>query len=521
MINPMIKTLADIPGVHAREHPERISLVYGDTAVTYEQLNQTSNRVAHAICGEGVAAQNNIAFMDKNSENFFYILFGASKANTPLVTLNFRLTVNEITYILEDSETELIFVGAEFLPVVLAAQKNLSKLKSVIVLDGDQGNTLSSWISKQPETRPTNRLSKPEDRAIQMYTSGTTGEPKGVELSQHAMVIAAIEGLSVWPAMYEPDAAVLATMPLFHIAAANLGLAGLYAGARVEIVREASPTDLIAIIAQNGIRVAPLPPVVIHQIIQSPTIGDYDLSKLDTLLIAGSGISMELLRDAQRILGCGFALSYGMTECCGGLTYLGPDVCVHDAGDKLLSAGKPIGNCQVKITDPEGCELPAREVGEIVCKSDRLMTAYWGNAAATAKSIKNGWYFSGDAGYLDEEGFLYVVDRIKDMVISGGENIYPVEIEKALMQHSAVADVAVVGIPDEIWGETLLAHIILGPGLQVSGEELIAFLRASLAGFKIPRRYEFVASFPRNAMGKVLKREIRKQWSGQVTDTIN
>jgi long-chain acyl-CoA synthetase len=513
MSNPLIQTLADIPEFHARQHPQKISLVYGANQVSFEQLDQRSNQLANALCSEGLEPQANIAFMDRNSEHFFYILFGASKANTSLVTVNFRLTEKEIAYILDDAEAELIFVGREYLESVVNCQSQLSRLKKIVVIDSDDEDGLSSWISNHSTTRPQDRLAAPTDRAMQMYTSGTTGHPKGVELSQYAMVVAAIEGLSVWPAMYEPDAAVLATMPLFHIAAANLGIAGLYAGARAEIMRDASPGELIRIIAEHGIRVVPLPATVIHEIINLPNIDTFDLSKLDTLLIAGSGIAVELLREAQRVLGCGFALSYGMTECCGGLTYLGPDVCVHDAGKKLLSAGRPIGNCQVKIASSDGQDLPTGEIGEIVCKSDRVMTSYWNRPEATAEATRDGWYLSGDAGYLDDEGFLYVVDRIKDMVVSGGENIYPVEIENELMKHPSVDDVAVIGVPDEKWGEALLANIILKQGQQVPGEELTSFLRSSLAGYKIPRRYEFVTAFPRNATGKVLKREMRKKWA--------
>ena len=511
MSNSPIQTLADIPEHHAQQHPEKVALVYGDIQVSFQQMDDNSNRLANALIAEGIEQQSQVAFLDRNSEHFFYILFGASKANTSLVTVNFRLTSNEAAYILNDSEAELIFVGEEFLDTVLDCREKLQHLKKIVVIDGKGDNGLASWLAPQPTSRP-DRTANPEDRAVQMYTSGTTGLPKGVELSQTAMICAAVEGLSVWPSMFEPDAAVLATMPLFHIAAANLGIAGLYAGGRAEILRESTPEEVINIIAEHGINVVPLPVPVIHAIINLPYIADLDLSKLDTLLVAGSGIAVDLLRDAQHTLGCGFALSYGMTECCGGLTYLGPDACTHDAGKKLLSAGKPIGNCKIKIIDSNGNELPTGEVGEILCLSDRVMSGYWNRPEATADAMEGNWYHSGDAGYQDDEGFLYVVDRIKDMVISGGENIYPAEVENELMKHPAVDVVAVIGIPDEKWGEALLASIIKKPGVDIEGDELIEFLRDKLAGFKIPRRYAFVDSFPRNATGKILKREMRKQW---------
>jgi len=507
-----ILTLADISQIHAENQPNRIALSYAAKNVTYKQLDERSNQLANALIAEEIGPHTQIAFIDKNSENFFYILFGSAKANTSLVTVNFRLTSNEVAYILNDSQAELVFVGNEFLQTVIDCKPQLTHLRKIVVIDGDGDADLPAWISKQAIKRP-DVIAEPTDRAVQMYTSGTTGYPKGVELSHAAMICAATEGLELWSAMYQPDAAVLATMPLFHIAAANLCLAGLYAGAKAVIVREVTPEQVVQIMSSQGITIVPLPAAVIHAITKLPNIKQIDLSRLDTLLVAGSSITVELLRTAQELLGCGFALSYGMTECCGGLTYLGPNECVPDAGKKLFSAGLPIGSSRIKIADGNGQELPTGEVGEIVCKSGRLMTGYWNQPEATAEAIRDSWYYSGDAGYLDDEGFLYVVDRIKDMVISGGENIYPAEIENELIKHSAVDDVAVIGIPDEKWGEALLACVILKQDKQVEGKELEEFLRSSLAGYKIPRRYEFVTSFPRNATGKVLKREMRNTWA--------
>lgn len=514
--HPDIRVLGDIPAQHAKAAPDRIAVKYGDVCLTFRDLDAMSNQLANALLAEGFLPETRIAFLDRNSEAFFPILFGTSRAGLTLATVNFRLTPGEIAYILNDSETALLFVGEEFLPNVLRARSELTKLRKIIVIDGDaKGETeLKTWLQGHTAFHPEIDVA-PSSGAVQMYTSGTTGHPKGVELSQECMIRSAIEGLSVWPVMLKPDAAVLGTMPLFHIAAANLCIAGLYAGARAEILRDSTPQEIIRIIADNGISIVPLPAAVIHEITKLPNLSELDLSRLDTLLIAGSGIPVELLKNAQQALGCGFALSYGMTECCGGLTYLGPADCTYDAGNKLRSAGRPFGHNRLRIVDASGRDLPLGETGEILCKSERLMTGYWRKADATAEAIRDGWYHSGDAGYLDEEGYLYVVDRIKDMVISGGENIYPVEIENQLIQHPCVDDVAVIGVPDPKWGESLLACIVLKPGTTLTPSELEAFLRGKLAGYKIPRRYEFVERFPRNATGKVLKRLMRSERTGQ------
>jgi len=505
--DPDIPTLAHIPSAHAKRSPDRIATLYEGNRLTFRELDACASRIASALKAAGVRPGGRVAFLDKNSDAFYPILFGASRLGATLVPVNFRLAPKEVAYILKDSAAEMIFAGGEYLDIVETARAEAPGLRTVVQTDGSEG--VFAWAGQADELAATVPYPEPDDTAVQMYTSGTTGNPKGVELTHYAMIRAAIEGLSVWPAMFRPDAAVLATMPLFHIAACNLGLAGLYAGARAEILRSGTPSEIIHLIAEHRITVAPLPAALIHDIIKLPEVTLLDLTHFDTLLIAGSGIPVELLREAQRILKCGFALSYGMTECCGGLTYLGPADCTYDAGDKLKSAGKPIGVSILKIVGPDGKELPARQTGEILCRTDRVMKGYWNRPEATEEALRDDWYHSGDAGYFDEEGFLYVVDRIKDMVISGGENIYPVEVENELIQHPDIDDVAVIGIPDAKWGESLLACIIPRAGARPEPADLEAFLRPRLAGYKIPRKYTFVDSFPRNATGKVLKRQMR------------
>lgn len=511
-----ISTLADIPALQARERGDSPALVYGERRVSYAELEARSNQLAHALLSDGAREQSNIAILDRNAETFFFVLFGAAKANLCTVTVNFRLTAEEVGFILQDSQAEYLFVGREFLPVARACLKDADRLSRIVVLDGAAQETgevgLGDWLDGQPETAPSERTPRPQDRAVQMYTSGTTGHPKGVMLSHASMICAAEEGLSVWPVMHEPASAVLATMPLFHIAAANLCLAQLFAGGTAVILRESAPEEVARQLSQARIRVVPLPPALIHAIIRLPDIERYDFSQLDTLLIAGSGIALELLTEAQAVLRCGFALSYGMTECCGGVTYLAPADCVPDAGKLLTSAGRAFGDNRVRIVDSLRRDVPIGEIGEIACQSARVMQGYWGRPEATAEAMDGPWYFSGDAGYLDEDGYLYVVDRIKDMVISGGENIYPAEVENALRRHPGVSDVAVIGVPDPKWGESLLAHVIPTPGAEPSGEALQAFLRPMLAGYKIPRRYVLVQAFPRNATGKVLKRVMRAEY---------
>lgn len=509
--SPEIGDMAALLSTNSRRYGDRTAIAYAERRVSFAELEQRANRVANGLVAEGIAPQSRVAVLDRNAETFFDILFGTASANAVLVTINFRLAPPEIEYILADSGTELLFVGADFQDQIAELRERLPALKRIIVLSDEAGSEFERWCSGQGSDTP-QRSIDPASGAMQMYTSGTTGNPKGVELSHRAMVNAARAGLGVWPFLYEDNSAVLGTMPLFHIAACNLCIAALYAGARAELLREASPAELADIIPSQGISLVPLPATVIHAMLRLDDIGEKDFSSLQVMLVAGSGIAVELLREAGRVFDCGFALSYGATEMCGGVSYLGPGECVHDGGRRLESAGRVLPNSQVRILDQQGVELAAGEIGEVVTRSNRLMTAYWNRPEATAQALREGWFYSGDAGYMDEDGYLFIVDRLKDMVISGGENVYPSEIEQVMHTHPAIEDVAVVGIPDEKWGEALLAFVIVKSGSATDAASLEEYLRARLAGFKVPRRYEFVDEFPRNATGKVLKRSLREPY---------
>ena len=506
-----LATLANLPAHHAGRRPDETAVVFGEHEVTFTDLDQRSNAVANGLLEEDISPGDRVAFLDRNSHLFFDVLFGAAKAHAVFVAVNFRLTPRELRYILDDSQTRVLFIAGEYLPLIVNIRSELPTLDKIIVLDDDY----KAWRDEHSNA-PADLAVSASDGAVQMYTSGTTGNPKGVELSHAAMVQAAAAGLRVWPFLYDDRASVLGTMPLFHIAAANLCIAALFAGATAVIVRETSPGELAEIIPQQGITLVPLPAAIIHAMLRLPEINERDFSALRTLLVAGSGIAPELVREAGEAFGCGFALSYGSTETCGGVTYLGPDECTPDAGRLLESAGRTLGDSEIRIVDEHDNALPPGDIGEILCRSGRLMTGYWRNAEATAGAIKDGWFRSGDAGYVDEQGYLFVIDRIKDMVITGGENVYPTEIENIIRTHDNVEDVAVVGVPDERWGEALLAFILAKDDKRPDPQKLVEFLRDKLAGYKIPRQYEFVEQFPRNATGKVLKRELRKPyWKGR------
>lgn len=499
-----MSTLAGALSHAVAKEPTRVALVYEEQSLRFCDLEDLSDRLAQQLIEQGLQPGDRIAILDRNSLWFFVVLFAVVKARGVLVTVNFRLAPPEVDFIIQDSQSRWLFVGNALLTNLSDTVRTSCEL---IVIESLAAETL---MTRAPGVAPE---VSPEDSAVQMYTSGTTGLPKGVVLSHSAMVKAAEAGHSVWPFLDEVGASVLATMPLSHIAACNLGLAALLRSARVDIVNQTDPAFVADWLSTQRNSLVPLPAAVIHGILELPNIADKDFSALRTMLVAGSGIAEELIKRATATFGCGFALSYGSTETCGGISYLGPDECIQGAGKRLTSAGKEMAPSRIEIRRPDGSHCDAGEVGEIVCFSDRLMEHYWGRPEATGEALRDGGYYSGDAGYVDEAGYLYVVDRIKDMVISGAENIYPAQIEQVFYTHPDLLDAAVIGVPDPRWGESLLALVVMRAGSTLDPAAMIDFLRPQLAGYKIPRSYRQVDALPRNATGKVLKTVLRERFA--------
>jgi acyl-CoA synthetase (AMP-forming)/AMP-acid ligase II len=316
--------------------------------------------------------------------------------------------------------------------------------------------------------------------------------------------------------LLKAGAQTIACLPMFHIGGAGWALAGLYAGATTQIVREFVPAQILDIVQRARIEVILLVPAMILFLVQAPEIRETDLSSLRLIVYGAAPIPAELLKQAMATFGCGFQQVYGLTETTGAITLLPAED--HDPSDaqKLLSCGYAQEGVDLRIVGDDGRDLAAGKVGEIVVRSPQVMGGYWKLPDATARAVQGDWFFTGDAGYLDEKGYLYIYDRVKDMIVSGGENIYPAEVESALFGHPAVADVAVIGVPDERWGETVKAIVVRKPDAEVTPGELIDWARTRIAGYKLPRSVDFIDALPRNPTGKILKRELRKAyWQGK------
>jgi len=513
-----IQTLADIAREHARSIPDAQAMYYDNDGRqwTFATMNSDANRVANALLGDGVGPHDRIAYLDKNTPEYFLYLFGGAKINAVSVAVNWRLAAPEMEYILNNSEAKILLIGEEFLGHL--AKMKLEHVRRIVVLGDplDSGApTFDQWIAGQPDRDP-NVPAGADDTCYQLYTSGTTGLPKGVELSHANFIHCVSQGLSSLG--MNPESVNLVCMPLFHISGSGWGVVGMYGGSRTVLLRDVDLPRILKVIPEQKITHSIFVPAVLQFLVGLPGIRDVDFSSLQSITYGASPITESVLVQAMEIFGCGFSQAYGLTETTGAICVLEPQD--HDPGGPrahlLRSCGRPVPNHKMKIVDPETRrDLPDGEVGEIWVHGPQNMQGYWKNRQATADTlVGDGWLRTGDAGYM-QQGYVFIHDRVKDMIISGGENIYPAEIENVLMKHPGISDAAVIGVPSERWGETVKA-IVTRSDEQLTEQAVIEFCRSQLAGYKCPTSVDWMDEIPRNPSGKILKVELRKPyWAGR------
>ncbi|MFO1160956.1 MAG: long-chain-fatty-acid--CoA ligase [Reyranellaceae bacterium] len=515
-----IAGLADITRRHAAERPDAPAIVHAGRITTYAALDREASRVANGLIAEGIEPQVRVAHLDKSSDQFFELLFGIAKAGAVIVSVNWRLAAPEVLHIVNDAEAEILFVGEEYFPVVERIRDQLTTVRTIVALGGGHPvwQSYAEWRDRQPAVDP-GLPARPADTAVQFYTSGTTGLPKGAELTNANFAWMLPLWTETW--LLGPEVPNLVCLPMFHIGGAGWGIAGLFAGATNHVVREFVPAEILQIVEREKLQVMLLVPAMILFLVQAPQIRETDLSSLRLIVYGAAPIPAELLRQALQIFPCGFQQVYGLTETTGAITLLPPHD--HDPADarKLLSCGYAQKGVELRIVGDDGGERAVGEVGEIAVRSPQIMGGYWRLPEATRRAVKGDWFFTGDAGYLDDKGYLYIYDRVKDMIVSGGENIYPAEVESALFGHPAVADVAVIGVPDERWGEAVKAIVVKKPAATVTAGELMTWARERIAGYKLPKSVDFIDALPRNPTGKILKRELRKPYWGDQQRQVN
>ena len=499
--------VADYPRYHGENSPTRTAYLDGAVSCSYKELDERSNRVANALISLGCQPGDRVVYLGVNSGPYVEVFFGACKAKTVYTGINWRLTPVELDYIFNDAAAKVIFCDPQFLKMLEGMRASIPSLEQVISVELAG---FTHWRDQHSATDPAlEHLA--DDAIVQFYTSGTTGKPKGVVITNQAMEASrrSEDNYGGWFLQSSRDEVSINAMPNFHIAGLEWLLIGLFRGAKVVLMAAPDPAAFLDLIEAEKATHLFAVPVVLAMMLEEQKKTPRNLSSLKVFHYGASPAAPAMLREAIKLMGCGFCQYYGMTEVNGIIVVLSPED--HDLAnpERLKSCGKAVPGMRIKICDHDGNEQAPKMPGEIWVETGSLMKEYWNNPEATAEVCVDGWYKSGDGGYLDEDGFLYMSDRIKDMIISGGENIYPTEVENAFYEHPTIAEVAVVGVADEKWGEAVKAVVVLKPGLHAAEEELIVFLRERLAGYKIPRIYNFVSELPRTASGKIQKYKLR------------
>lgn len=489
--------VADVIRRHAAQRPEVVAVRQGERALTYRDLDERSSRLAQALLADGVRSGTRVAYLDRSAPEVIELLFAAAKVGAVLVPVNWRLAVRELQAVLDDSQAPLLIAGETFAGVAV-------RVPELIVV----GDGYEDWLAAHEPHDP-GRRGEAGDVIVQMYTSGTTGVPKGV-LTTHANLAVTAQTSRRWA--FDERSVSLTPLPMFHIGGIGWAYCGLWHGATTILVRDFEPAAVLDVLERRRVTNAVLVPTMLQMLTAQQGAAERDYSALRSIAYGAAPITTPVLKASLRTFGCGLVGLYGLTESTGGVVALEPED--HDREHLLRSAGRPYPWVELRIANPVSGEPHGPgAVGEVWLRAPNVMAGYFNRPAETAAALTaDGWLRTGDGGYLDEEGYLFLTDRIKDMIVSGGENVYPVEVEEALAQHPDVAEAAVIGVPHPHWGEAVMALIVPRPGARPAPEELIAFARERLAGYKLPRTIELVTELPRTPSGKVLKRELRDRY---------
>ncbi|KAA1425175.1 long-chain-fatty-acid--CoA ligase [Mumia zhuanghuii] len=505
-------TLADIIRTTAKRTPDAPAIVGEGRSVTHGELSTRSDALGSGLVSLGLEVGDRVAYLARNATEYWELFFAAAKAGLVIVPLNFRLSADEVAWILSDAEPAAILVEDHLAHLVPG---DFSGPRLVFSQDGDPQvpagwESYEAWLATLPAVDPHRELSGDALFSL-MYSSGTTGRPKGVTTT----VAGFLWAVEAFGAQFDvsPASVSLVPTPYYHIAAGGWSLIALAAGGRIVQFTEVTPQNMLGLMVGHRATHVIMVPTVMQLFITSPEASKADYSSVEWVVYGGSPISETVMVGAKKVFGAELAQSYGLTETIGVTTILGAGDHVVGA-TKLRSAGRAVPGVDVAVFDPEtGEECPTGVVGEIVTRGPGVTKSYWRRPEDTAASYwPGGWFRTGDAGYIDEDGYVFLKDRIKDLLMSGGENIYPAEVENAIMTHPAVQEVAVIGVPSEKWGETPHAVVVAKPGQEIDGAELIAHTRERLAHYKCPTSVTVVDALPRNPSGKVLKRELRAPW---------
>ena len=480
--------------------------------LSFAGMDRLSQQMATAFAQSGIAKGDRIAWYGKNSALYFELLIAAGRVGVVMVPVGWRLAPAEVAFILKDTGARLVFAGDDFVAAAEAVAAELPAQPRVV-----GASEARAWFAtlEPAAIEPAG----PDDAVLQLYTSGTTGNPKGAVLSARnifGLRTAGRDAGLAW-AEWDENEAILVCMPCAHIGGTGLGVMALGAGVRGIVQTEFTAEGCLAGIEQ-GITRFFIVPAALQMVIQHPKAKGSDFSRLKYVMYGAAPIPLELLRQAvETIPNAAFMQCYGMTETTGTVAILPPEDHDMNGSPRMRSAGKALPGVELKIVGEDGAELPLGQVGEIVTRSSNNMLGYWNLPEATTATLSaDGWVSTGDAAFMDADGYIYIQDRMKDMIISGGENVYPAEVESAIYGHPDIAEVAVIGVPDAKWGEAVKACVVAKPGHTVDPAHVIAWARERIAAFKVPKSIDLIPELPRNPSGKILRRALREPyWEGR------
>jgi acyl-CoA synthetase (AMP-forming)/AMP-acid ligase II len=482
-----------------QESPDAVAVVFPDTPdCSYIELRNRAVALAEMLIDGGIEKGDRIAFVAANGPWFMEWLLACAYASFTLVPINVRLSEEELDFVLRDADPKLVVCDDKRREILCRIDRISPILRGVDRNDGSmplRDATLQGYAF-------------PLDPILQIYTSGTTGRPKGAVIT-NGNISAGISHCIPCLGSISAEDVVLVCLPLFHIAGIAFTIYGLSAGAKIVVLPEIVAEHVVDAIVEHKVTASLLVPAVIRMIVQVLEESPRDVSSFKTLVFGASPMPEELIARTQRVMDADLYHVYGLSETSGIVTWLEPEQI--RAGRRLLSCGRAFPAGEIGIFDPSGQRLPANLVGEVAYRGPQAMAGYWRLPEATSSTIRDGWLFTGDAGYIDEENYLFLGDRLKDMIKTGGENVYPAEVENVVLRHPAVLDCAVIGVEDDKWGEAVAAVIVERTGSSLTLEELREFGRRSLAGYKLPRRLIKLEALPRNSSGKVLKHVLRTQ----------
>lgn len=509
-------TLGEIATKRARLGASDEAVVFDGIRLTYGQLHERTSRLANAMLALGIRPGDRVAMLAENSHRYVEFLLAAAKAGIVATPLNFRLTERELLHMLIDSGARAVFVGADFDAIGQVLRSELPDDVFWISLEpGMQWALGYENLVRNGDAGEVASIVREDDLAVLMYTGGTTGLPKGVMLS-HRNLLSAFMSMVIQFGFTARDVTLM-VLPMFHVAIWQV-FCHLIVGARVVILRRPEVGSILRTLESEHCTSMNAVPTLYNWIVSDPSLAKHDLSAIRLLIYGGSPFPEEILRKCIAQFGPVFAQGYGLTEAAPTVCFLAPeDHVIEGPRSRLLaSAGREMTLTEVRIADAQGNAVPIGEAGEVLARGPNIMLGYWNNEAMTRERLKDGWLRTGDIGRIDEEGYVFLLDRKADMIVTGGENVYPSEIEGVLYTHPAVHECLVASAPDSRWGERVQAAVVLKEGVQVSEDDLLRFCKEHFAGYKCPKRIEFWKSLPRSPVGKLLRKDVKKAfWGGQ------